>query len=255
MLWLAPGYALAYPWACFKFAHAGLSPALSAVLYDEPMLRLNRLLVPCLSVAACLLAQTPPNLENDQVRVVTANDQPHAKTPLHEHKLNRVMVYLTAGEQEIVSQDGKKTVVKVKAGDVRWSPASGMHTSEVVSASPLSIIELEVKKPGDPSKTPNTLLDPVKVSPKNYKIEFENDQVRVMRVKFGANQTVAQHEHVLNRAVVYLTDQHSKLTTPDGKAEESQHKAGQVSLGGPTKHIEQNMLDKPIEVIVVEFKS
>jgi phage host-nuclease inhibitor protein Gam len=220
------------------------------------MLRLNRLFLPSLSVAAYLLAQSTPPIDNDQVHVIFANEQPHVKTAMHDHKLNRVMVYLTAGEQDIITQDGKKTTLKLKAGEVRWSPATGMHTAEVVSAAPVRIVELEVKKPGDPAKSANsTPLDPVKVSPKNYKVEFENDQVRVMRVKYAAHQALPQHEHMLNRAVVYLTDQHSKLTLPDGKTEDSQHQAGQVSWGGPAKHQEENLLDKPIELIVVEFKS
>jgi phage host-nuclease inhibitor protein Gam len=189
------------------------------------------------------------------VRVLTVTDQPHVKHALHEHPLNRVMVYLNAGRQDIVTQDGKKTTLTVKAGDVKWSPASGMHTSEVTSASPLSIIELEVKKPGDPSKTATTALDPLKTSPGVYHLEFENAQVRVMRVKFAAHQAVPEHEHMLNRVVVYLTAQDSKLTTPDGKVEESKHQAGQVSWGGHARHKEQNVLDTPIEVILVEFKN
>jgi quercetin dioxygenase-like cupin family protein len=219
------------------------------------MLRPNRLFLLGLPVAVCVFAQTPPPIENDQVRVLTAHDEPHVKHALHEHKLNRVMIYLTAGEQDIITQDGKKTTLKVKPGDVKWSPASGLHTSEVTSSAPLNIIEVEVKKPGDPSKTAAVALDPLKVSPSVYKLEFENPQVRVMRVKFPAHGAVPEHEHALNRVVVYLTDQDSKLTTPDGKVEESKHKAGQVSWGGPTKHKEENVLDTPVEVIVVEFKS
>jgi quercetin dioxygenase-like cupin family protein len=215
---------------------------------------MNRLYLLGPSVAACLFAQTPPTLENDQVRVLSVIDKPHAKGALHEHKLNRVMIYMQPGEQ-IISQDGKKTTLKFKAGDVKWSSASGMHTSEIISGSPVPIIELEVKKPGDPSKSATTALDPLKVAPNIYKLEFENDQVRVVRVKFGPNQPVPEHEHMLNRVTVYLTDQRSKLTTPDGKSEESAHKAGEVAWGGPTKHKEQNLLDKPVEILVVEFKN
>jgi quercetin dioxygenase-like cupin family protein len=236
--------------------YTALAPAPSGLLYDVPMLRLHRLLLPGLSVAAYLFAQgTPPTLENDQVRVLSVTDQPHAKTALHEHKPNRVMIYVTAGEQEIITQDGKKTDLKFKAGDVKWSQANGMHTSEILSANPVKLIELEVKKPGDPSKTATTALDPLKVSPGVYKLEFENPQVRVMRVHFAPHQAVPQHEHVLNRAVVYLTDQHSKLTKADGTVEDSAHKAGQVSWGGPVKHIEENMLGTAVEAIVVEFKN
>lgn len=219
------------------------------------MLRPYRLFLLGLSVAVCLPAQTQPTIDNDQARVLTAHDEPHVKHALHEHKLNRVMIYLNAGDQDIVTKDGQKTTLHFKGGDVKWSPATGLHTSEVTSNAPVNIVEIEVKKPGDPSKSAATALDPTKVSPAVYKVEFENPQVRVMRVKFPPHGSVPEHEHGLNRVVVYLTSQDSKITTPDGKVDESKHKAGEVSWGGPARHKEENVLGTPVEVIVVEFKS
>lgn len=216
------------------------------------MLRLTLL---CHLVAACAFSQTQPAIDNDQARVLTAHDEPHVKHALHEHKFNRVMIYLNSGTQDIVTKDGRKTTLQFKPGDVKWSPASGLHTSEVTSNSPVNIIEIEVKKPGDPSKSAVTALDPAKVSPAVYKVEFENPQVRVMRVKFPPHGSVPEHEHGLNRVVVYLTDQDSKITGSDGKVDESKHQTGQVSWGGPARHREENVLDTPVEVIVVEFKS
>lgn len=207
------------------------------------------------ALAACAFAQTPPPIDNDQTRVVVAHDQPHKKTAPHEHKLNRVMVYLNAGQQEIVSADGKKNTLVYKAGDVKWSPASGTHTSEVVSDNPVTIVEVEVKKPGDPAKKVTTALDPLKVDPKDYKLEFENDQVRVVRVKFPPHGGAPMHEHQLNRVVVLLTDQNTRLTLPDGKVDSSVHQAGEAVWGGPTQHKEDNLMDKPFEAIIVEFKS
>jgi len=175
-----------------------------------------------------LLAQTPPPpIDNDQARVVRALDQPHKKGPLHEHKLNRVMIYLDAGRQIITPQGGK----------------------------PVTIIEVEVKKDGDPGKTANNALDSLKVDPKDYKLVFENSQVRVIRVKIAAGKKIPMHEHVLNRVVVYLTDQNGSMTTPDGQTTTAQHKAGEFSWGTPVKHMEQNNLDHAFEAIVVEFKS
>jgi quercetin dioxygenase-like cupin family protein len=203
---------------------------------------------------ACVLAQPPAAIDNDQARVVVAHDQPHKKGAPHQHKLNRVMIYLQAGTQEFVSE-GKKSTLSWKAGDVKWSPAGGVHTSEIISDSPVTMVEVEVKKPGDPSKKITTPLDPVKVDGKDYKVEFENDQVRVLRVKFGPHQGAPMHEHQLNRVVVYLTDQSTRLTSPEGKVETTGHKAGEYSWGGPTKHKEENLLDTPFEGIVVEFKN
>ncbi len=202
--------------------------------------------------ALSLLAQ---GIDNDQAHVIVAHDQPHVKGKLHEHKLDRVMIYLQAGKQDFVSQDGKKSTLTWKAGDVRWSPAAGMHTSEIVSDQPVTIVEVEVKKPGDPNVKVTTPLDPLKVDPKDYKLEFENSKVRVIRVKFPAHRGAPMHEHQLNRVVVYLTDQDTKMTGLDGKVDEAVHKAGEYSWGGATKHQEDNQMDKPFEAIVVEFKS
>jgi quercetin dioxygenase-like cupin family protein len=207
------------------------------------------------AVAAGLTAQSPTTpIDNDQVRVLQVTDQPHAKTQLHEHKLNRVMIYLTPGSQSIAPQNGKKVDLKFKAGEVKWSPSSGMHVSEVTSNAAVRIVEVEVKKDGDPAKAVNTPLDPLKVDPKDYKLEFENAQVRVIRVKMAAHRKVPLHEHQLNRVVVYLTDQNGSMTA-DGKTDTAQHKAGDASWGAPTKHSEENLLNSTFEAVVVELKN
>jgi uncharacterized RmlC-like cupin family protein len=207
-------------------------------------------------IAFGAVAQTPPpTIDNDQAMVVVAHDQPHKKGTLHEHKLDRVMIYLQPGRQEITPQGGKTTTLVFKAGDVRWSPASGMHTSEIVSSRPVTIVEVEVKKDGDPAKAIKTPLDPLKVDPHDYKLEFENSKVRVVRVRMAPGREVPLHEHTLNRVVVYISDQNGIMTTPDGKTTTSVHKAGEFSWGTPVKHKEQNSLDHTFEAIVVEFKS
>jgi quercetin dioxygenase-like cupin family protein len=209
-----------------------------------------------LATAAALSGQDRQvPIDNDQARVLKVVSQPHAKGQPHEHKMNRVMIYLTAGRQDITPVGGKATVLEFKAGDAKWSPASGMHTSEITSDRPVTVVEVELKKPGGAAGKVNAELDPVKVDPREYKVEFENSQVRVVRVKIGAHQKVPLHEHVLNRVVVYLTDQNGSMTTPDGKTETAQHKAGEVSWGGLTKHREENLQDGPFEAVVVEFKN
>jgi quercetin dioxygenase-like cupin family protein len=194
-------------------------------------------------------------LENDKVRVVRANDQPHAPSAPHDHKFNRVMIYLQPGTERFTTQNGAPTTLKWRAGEAKWSPAGGTHISEVVSNAPVTMIEVEIKREGDPSKKVSTALDPANVDPKDYRVEFENSQVRVLRVLMPPKHAVPLHEHQLDRVVVYLTDQNTRVTTPDGKAETVQHKAGEASWGGPAKHREENLNDAPFEAVVVELKN
>ncbi len=46
--------------------------------------------------------------------------------------------------------------------------------------------------------------DPVKVDPHHYKVEFENDRVRVLPIKYGAGEKLVMHSHPESIAV-FLT--------------------------------------------------
>ena len=92
---------------------------------------------PLLSIASFAAAPIPvaPSatiFENDQVKTVRALEKPHVKGKFHEHKLNRVMIYLQPGRQRFEYQDGRKPAeFEYKAGEVKWSPPEGMHSPEV----------------------------------------------------------------------------------------------------------------------------
>ncbi len=207
--------------------------------------------------AAGLLAQAPDPaaIENDQVRVLKVTDEARSRSAMHEHTMNRVMIYLDAGRMTITDPAGKVEPQSWKAGEVRWSPARGKHISENVTDKPFRLVEVELKGKGtsQPVKLPD--LDPVKIDPKHYKVEFENDQVRVIRAHYGPHEKGMMHEHALNRVVTALTDENLKVTTPDGKTQPLQGKAGDVAWGGKAKHMEENLSDKPFEVVVVELKT
>ena len=210
------------------------------------------LLLAAATAFAAEAVQTP--IDNDQVKVLNVTVQPHEKTRQHQHKVNRVMIYLTAGRQDFEWADGKKTSISFKAGQALWSPAAGLHIAEIASPNPVNIIEVELKKPASGAPVPSSDLEPIKVAAKTYKVEMENPQVRVLRVKIAPHQMIPMHEHMLNRVVVYLTDQHVRATSADGKAETMEHKPGDATWGGPTKHKEENLTDKPVELVVVELK-
>lgn len=96
--------------------------------------------------------------------------------------------------------------------------------------------------------------DAVKADPKHYKVEFENDQVRVLRIVYGPGEKSAMHSHPAGIAVT-LTDSHFRFTLPDGQTQELKNAAGQA-LPIPTgDHLPQNLGDKPAVVILVELKS
>lgn len=100
---------------------------------------------------------------------------------------------------------------------------------------------------------PALAQDAVKVDPRHYKVEVENDQVRVLRITYGPGEKSVMHSHPASVAT-FLTDGKVKFTTPDGKAAEQTVKAGQTMFTPAGTHLPENVGDKPFELILVELK-
>ncbi len=96
--------------------------------------------------------------------------------------------------------------------------------------------------------------DPAKVDPRHCKVEFENDQVRVLRWSTGPHEKVPMHEHPAYVSV-FLTDSHARYTLADGTTREAHGKAGQTSWSAGEKHAAENLGDKPSELIQIELKA
>ena len=212
-------------------------------------------------VCAVTFAANAPDdrvkIDNEQARVLVVTSAPGVKSELHEHKMNRVMIYLDAGKMTLTDTADKVETLNFKAGEVLWSAATTRpHVSMNVSDHPIRIIEVELKsKPGGPSTaTKPPALDWPKVDPKHCKVEIENDQVRVIRARYGPHEKGVLHEHALNFVVAFLTECNMKVTSPEGESRTATKSPGDVTAGAPSKHVEENLNDKPLEVVVVEFK-
>ena len=195
-------------------------------------------------------------IDNDVVRILKVVDTPHQKSALHRHEYNRVMVYLDAGNMQIIYEDGHKEKQHWKAGQVAWSQAGGRHTSENVGSAPLRIVEIELKKPA-PAASPvrKRELDPLAIDPKHNHLEFENSQVRVFRSWREPGAAEPMHEHVgAGRATVLLTDLDASVKLADGTTSDLRGSTGDVFWSGPVTHSTTNRGSKKSEVIVVEIK-
>jgi hypothetical protein len=181
-----------------------------------------------------------PRLDTPQARVIVATLQPRAPAIANTgHATNRVLIYLDDGVMTRKEGD-QSTRIEFRRGDVRWRPASGAYSAENISDHPIRILEIDLKGP-PAGKAPVSTLDPATVDPQHYKVEFENDQVRVLRIHYGAHEKGQMHEHFLNRVVLYLNDQ------PGAKADD-------VRMAGAAKHAEENASDQPADRIAVELK-
>jgi len=95
--------------------------------------------------------------------------------------------------------------------------------------------------------------DPVKVDSKHYKVEFENDQVRVLRITYGPGEKSVMHDHPAAVAV-FLNDASARFTLPDGTSQDATMKAGSTQWSDAETHLPQSTSKKSFELILVELK-
>ena len=95
--------------------------------------------------------------------------------------------------------------------------------------------------------------DPVKVDPAHHKVEFENADVRVLRITFAPGEKAPDHDHP-NGVAVFVAGGVNRLTSPGQKPTENPQKPGDVVLLNATKHSVENVGKTRTEVVLIELK-
>lgn len=98
---------------------------------------------------------------------------------------------------------------------------------------------------------PAAAQDPVKVAPQAYKLEFENDWIKVLRVHYASKVKLPEHDHPPTAAAyVYLNDSEkdkpSKLQLDTGKT-------GWIEQGALIEF--ENAGDAPAELLRFDLKT
>jgi hypothetical protein len=104
--------------------------------------------------------------------------------------------------------------------------------------------------------------DPLKTLPQAYKLQFENEWVRVTRVHYAPYEKLPPHQHTLSAsAYVYLNDSgpvvFKHLDLPYGAVTRQPTKDGTFRLYQGLKEIHEveNLSDLPSDFLRVEFKT
>lgn len=183
-------------------------------------------------LAAVCLAQNPVAVENGWVRVVRAANIPSQLSRPHVHLMNRVMIHLDRGTLRIDNKEtGIARDIPFRAGEVRWDPRVGLHTSENTGGTAIRIVEIELNDnpPRDAKSPPAANLPPPAA---RYRAEMENAQVRILRATLQPRE---QPSFVTPIVAVRLSDGETLFRPAHGAAV-------------------NNDLDRPSEWIFVELK-
>ena len=209
-----------------------------------------------LLIPALLLAQDREvPIDNQFVKVVQVHRAtPGVKTRPHRHAMNRVMIYLNAGGQNITYEDGRVEKLVWRAGEALWSPQGGIHVAEITGSEAARIVEVELKRTASKVLMAPSARAPERLDPRHYTVDFENEQVRVTRLHLGPGEKTPMVDHKLARLITYLTNHDLELTSEQGTSRREQRPAGKVEWLDPAVESARNASATATEAVVIYFK-
>ena len=239
----------------------GLIPIVASVIL--PAILLSGCAETTESTATLLAAQAaPPDavvadparysvlFENDVARLIRVKYPRGAKSVMHSHPAGCAIFYKDS-KFKMTSPSGDSQTLENRAGDVSCSD-SYSHLAENVGAgdTELVLVHLKNKKTFDHLQTGRSFVvpsqpkvpDAIDVDPAHYSVQFENDVVRLTRIKVPGGVNTPMHAH-LAYCIVEIRDMETGV------------KAGDASCGDAMAHASQNTAKTLNEAITIEFKN
>ena len=87
--------------------------------------------------------------------------------------------------------------------------------------------------------------------PANAVVEFENESIVVVRIRMAPGEKTPMHDITSARLVVWLTDAHLRDTRPDGSADETHRRAGEIDWVGVQRHAGESLSHEPLEFLAI----
>jgi quercetin dioxygenase-like cupin family protein len=196
--------------------------------------------------------------ENDAVRYLRIKYPAGAKSVMHTHPAT-CAVFLTDGKSKMTLPSGEVQPFDNQVGQVTCGDAAA-HLPENSGDKEWELVLLEFKnrKTFDNIQTGKSISipsmpnvpDAATADPAHYAVQFENDAVRVLRIKLEPGAKTKMHAHPANCVVELTTG-----TTKDGAGKPTESKAGEASCGDALSHAPENVGKTLAETIVFEFKN
>jgi len=168
---------------------------------------------------------------------------------MHSHPAGCAILYKDA-TLKTTSPTGESRTHEYRAGDVTCGDAHSHLPENVGKDTEFIQVHLKNRKTFDPVQTGRSLVyparikapDPIDADPAHYFVQFENDVVRLARIKVPGGVKTPMHAH-LAYCIVEIRDMETGV------------KAGDSSCGNAMAHESPNNAKSVNEAITIEFKN
>jgi len=189
--------------------------------------------------------------ENAQFRVDRGFFGAHESSPDFFDAEGVVIIALTPMRMRLHLPDGKFVdPPPAPAGTAVWAPPGKIRPENLLDQRIEFVIVIPRGANGASSRVG---ADALAVDPDHWKVEVDNEAVRALRYRGDPRGKGVMHGHPAY-VVVFLTNAKTLVHKPDGSNFLGVDKSGSVIATPAGEHAPENLLDEPVETIVIERK-
>ena len=192
--------------------------------------------------------------ENAAARLIRITYGPGESSVMHRHPPN-CAIFLRDQPVTMESPDGEVTAAQAAdVGTVACTEAE-VHLPTNTGDSELELILVEFEDGGrTASDEMPDAPDAVTADPDHYSVEFENEAVRLVRVRYGSGETSVMHHHPAY-CVVIIQEQPVTFELPDGSVQDGPGgEPGALTCVDAEVHSPTNNGEGELDAILIEFK-
>lgn len=186
--------------------------------------------------------------ENEIARLIRVTYPAGARSVMHSHPAGCAIFYKDAA-LKMTSPSGEARTYEYRAGDVTCGDAHGHIVENAGRDTEFVQVHLQNRTTFEHLQTGRSLVyppritapDPIDADPAHYFVQFENDVVRLARIKVPGGVKTPMHAH-LAYCIVEIRDMETGVT------------AGDASCGDAMAHESLNNAKSVNEAITIEFK-
>lgn len=187
--------------------------------------------------------------ENEIAQMIRVTYPAGARSVMHSHPAGCAIFYKDATLKTTLSS-GEVRTHEHRAGDVACSDAHSHIVENAGRDTEFIQVHLQKRKTFDHLQTGRSLVypsrikapDPIDADPAHYFVQFENDVVRLARIRVPGGVKTPMHAH-LAYCIVEIRDMETGV------------KAGDASCGDAMAHESLNNAKSVNEAITIEFKN
>ena len=187
--------------------------------------------------------------ENDVAQMIRVKYAAGARSVMHSHPAGCAIFYKDA-TLKMTSPTGEVRTHDYRPGDVTCGDATSHLVENAGKDTEFIQVHLKNRTTFDPVQTGRSLVyparikapDPIDADPAHYFVQFENDVVRLARIKVPGGVKTPMHAH-LAYCIVEIREMETGV------------KAGDSSCGNAMAHESPNNAKSVNEAVTIEFKN